>query len=893
MKELLVIMGFIAFWGQSINAQELNAHDFEFIPGATYDSSIPTVEQVLGYKAGDDLTTPENIIKYFEALAEAAPDRVVVREYGRTWQNRKLIYVAISNAENIARLDDISRDMKRLSNVRDISAAEADELISSLPGITWLGHSVHGNEISAAESSLQTAYNLLAATNQPWLDNIMENSVVIIDPLINPDGRARAVNTYHENLGLLPDSDGMSAEHDEPWPGGRVNHYLFDMNRDWFALTQPETQGRVKVMQEFFPLVYIDLHEMGGNSSYFFSPSADPFNPHITQEQKDGLEIVGRNNARHFDKNGFAYFTREVYDAFYPGYGDQWPLHYGGMASTYEQASPGALVYHRSDGEDLHYRQATKQHMTAALSTAEAVANNKDLFLRNFYEYRLNGIEYGENLDGRYYIIPTQSNQAGADKLAGLMTRHGVEVFVATEGFSSCGADYAAGTYILDAAQPMGRFVSNMMDDNIELDPVFAAEQERRRDNNLRDQIYDVTAWSLPQMYNFKVDRCDNLGNISQRAAGPEYYAPGMVHNPDASVAFIVPWGQATAARFLSHALRAGIDVKSADMAFTNLGVDYPAGSLIIEVARNEVGLASKLQMIAEETGADAYGVNDSWVSEGPSFGSGNTVKIHAPRVAILWDNPTSIYGAGNARFVIERQFDYPVTAIRTDNIRNANLSRYQVIIMPQGGNYQSVFGSAGAEKLKEWVSEGGTLIALGTAMRFASDPDVDLISVKREYAYRENPKDGGDDSARVDGTLMADLDDYDDAIQSQNANPDSVAGVLLRTKVDLEHWLTAGIQPELFSLYVGTDIYTPVTIDKGRNVVNYVGADDLVAGGYMWEENRLQLAHKPFVISQPRDRGQVIGFTSDPTRRAYLDGLNVMLMNAIFRGSAHSRPTR
>ena len=685
----------------------------------------------------------------------------------------------------------------------------------------------------------------------------------------------------------------FQTEHDEQWPGGRVNHYMFDMNRDWFALTQPETIGRVKAMQEFFPQIYIDLHEMGGNSSYFFSPSAAPFNPHITDEQKDGLEIVGRNNGRHFDGQGFDYFTREIFDAFYPGYGDQWPLHYGGMASTYEQASPGALLFHRNDGTDLHYRQATKQHMIAALSTAEAIATNRAKFLKDFYNYRVSGIERGENLDGRYYLVPTQNNQAAADKFAGLMTRHGVEISVAEETFNSCGVEYAAGTYIVDAAQPMGRFVSNMMDDNIDLDPDFVAEQERRRANNLRDQIYDVTAWSLPQMYNFNVNRCDNVSNISTRAAGPDYYMPGMVHNPDATVAYIVPWGQNTAARFLTHALRAGIEVKSADMAFTNLDVRYPAGSLIIEVARNDGDLSTKLQKIAQDTGADAYGVNDSWVSDGPSFGSGNTVKIHAPKVAILWDSPTSIYSAGNARFVIERQFDYPVTAIRSENIRNADLSPYQVIIIPQGGGYKSVLGNAGAENLKEWVNEGGTLIGLGTAMRYLSDNDVGLMSVQREYAYRENPKEDEEDSARVDGTLMTSVDDYNSAIEAHNVSPDSVAGVLLRTKVDQEHWLTAGAQPELFALYSGTDIYTPITIDKGRNVVNYVGSDELLAGGYLWEENRVQLAYKPFIISEPRGRGQVIGFTSDPTVRAYLDGLNIMLMNAIFRGSAHSSPTR
>lgn len=216
------------------------------------------------------------------------------------------------------------------------------------------------------------------------------------------------------------------------------------------------------------------------------------------------------------------------------------------------------------------------------------------------------------------------------------------------------------------------------------------------------------------------------------------------------------------------------------------------------------------------------------------------------------------------------------------------------MLIIPESrSGYKSTFGERGSETLKEWVSEGGTLIALGTGMRYIADPDVDLISTRREYAYRENKREEKDDAAQVDGVLYDRKDDFMEAIEDHNANPDIVPGVMLKANVDLEHWLTAGSAETVNVLYRGSDIYTPVTIDKGRNVINYAGADDVFASGYLWEENRAQLAHKPFVISEPKGRGQVIGFTADPTIRAYLDGLNLMLMNAIFRGAAHSTPTR
>jgi hypothetical protein len=871
-----------------------HAKAFEYIPGAEYDSAIPTVEQVLGYKSGDEITSPEDMIRYFEALEKASPARIKIFDYGKTWQGRRLIYAAISNEKNIENLEILTRDMKRLADPRLTNQTTANDIIANIVGTTWLGHSVHGNEISPMEASMMTAYHLLAATNQSQVDNIMTNSVVFIDPMINPDGRARFIASYRSARGLEADNNSLSAEHNEPWPSGRVNHYLFDLNRDWFALTQPESEARVKILQEYFPLVFIDLHEMGGNSSYFFSPPAPPNNPNISDSQWQGLQLIGRNNAKYFDKYGFDYYTREVFDAFYPGYGASWPAYYGGLAATYEQASAGGLVYHRKDGTDLHYRDTVRHHVVTSLSTAEVVATHKQKLLNDFYTYRKSAIEEGQKEDNRYYIIPSQFDQAAADKLSGLLTKQGVNITISEAEFRACGITYAPGSYIIDSAQPAKRFIRTMMDENVDIDPAFLEEQERRRDNNLGDQIYDVTAWSLPHLFNINVDRCNNVPSVKQSFAGTAYYAPGILNNPDAKVAFIVPWGQSTSSRFLSHALRQGLTVKSADIAFTNLGVTYPAGSLILDIASNDVGLNEKLQNIAQETGANIYGVNDSWVTNGPSFGSENTVRIHAPKVGILWDTPTANYSAGNTRYVIERQFDYPVSAVRTANIINADLSQYQVLIIPESReSYKSVLGEAGANNLKEWVDKGGTLIALGTAMRYVTDPDVNIMSSRREYAYRTKTNDPKQDGAKTEGRLIESDQDLQNIIIADKADPDVVPGVMLKAKVDLEHWLTAGSAAELNVLYRGNDIYTPITIDKGRSVASFAAKEDLLASGYLWQENHEQLAHKPFIISEPKGKGQVIGFTADPTVRAYLDGLNLMLINAIFRGSAHSSPLR
>ena len=430
------------------------------------------------------------------------------------------------------------------------------------------------------------------------------------------------------------------------------------------------------------------------------------------------------------------------------------------------------------------------------------------------------------------------------------------------------------------------------------LEEGFLAEQERRRAENLPDEIYDVTAWSLPLMFNIDAHTCNRVPNGDFEPAGTELVQPGTVSGGAASVAYIVPWGEATAVRFLSHALRRGLSVKSNDKAFTNAGNEYAAGTLILDVADNPENLYETVSELAATTGANVISVNDSWVTDGPSFGSGNVVRFNLPKVAMAWDEPTTAYSAGNTRFVIERQFDFPVTPIRVDRLRTANLNRYQVLILPlmSGPGYAQALGESGMENLKHWVEQGGVVIGLGNATRFLADPDVDLLAVRRERAVVE--PDAGDEEedeeeATVAGQYLTGTDDWQEQIMALEDDPDSVAGVLVRADVHPEHWLSAGVAPVLNVLVRGGDVYTPIRVNDGVNVARFQGPDELLASGYIWDENRRQMAYKPFVIQQSKGAGEVIAFTQDPTVRAYLDGLNVILMNAVFRGAAHARPVR
>ena len=653
-------------------------------------------------------------------------------------------------------------------------------------------------------------------------------------------------------------------------------------------------------MLEWYPVAYVDAHEMGSDGTYFFAPEAIPYNPHLAETQRESLQLFGRNNARYFDMFGFDYFTREVYDAFYPGYGASWPSYFGSIAMTYEQASARGLVVRQYDGNDLHYRYTVRNHFVTSLATAETVAVNREKFLRDFYQYRASAIEEGERDSIRAYIVPTQADQAAANKLAGLLSRQDVEVGRALTSFNACGESYEPGSYLIRTDQPAKRFIRTLLDVEVGMEPDFLEEQERRRARNLPDEIYDVTAWSLPLMMNVDTHACGRIPNGDFELVGSDLVQPGSVSGGRATVSYIVPWGSAPAVRFLARALREGLAVKSNDKAFTNIGNTYPAGTLIIDIADNPESLHDTVRQLATETGANVVAVNDSWVTAGPSFGSANVARFNLPKVAMAWDQPTLAYSAGNTRFVIERQFDFPVTPIRVDTLANANLNRYQVLILPlmSGSGYESALGESGIENLKTWVRQGGVVIGLGTATRFLSDPDVGLLSIRRERAVLEEVVEETEDADEaeedaVDGQYLTSQEEYDAQIHAVDNFPDPVAGVLVRADVDQEHWLSAGVAPVLNVLVRGSDVYTPIRLNDGFNVARFQGPDDLLASGYIWDENRRQLAFKPFVVSESYGAGEVIAFTQDPTVRAYLDGLNVMLMNAIFRGSAHARPVR
>lgn len=857
-----------------------------------YDSTIPSQQTAFGYEFGAEITPPEDAVDYLYMLAEAAPDRMRVVDYAESWEGRTLAYGIVTSATNMARIDEIKANLQRLADPRGLDDATRDQLIANTPAVVWLSYGVHGNEISTTDAGLRMAYHLLAAQGDATVDMILENTVVIVDPTQNPDGRARFVHSFEQNRGLEPDPNRFTAEHDEPWPGGRFNHYLFDMNRDWFAMTQPESAGRVRIVQEWRPVVLVDGHEMGGDSTYFFAPSAEPFNPHIGASQRAAQSVIGRNHARWFDRFGYLYFTREIFDAFYPGYGDMWPTLQGAISMTYEQASARGLHWRRRDGSLLTYGNGVEHNFVTSISTAEVVAANRETFLRDYTNFR--AAAASDTSGPQAVLLNRSGNTWGADRLAHNLAAQGIEVSSFNAGVSACGMTFREGGYAIRLDQPTGRLARTLLESDTELPSDFMREQEARRSAGLGHELYDVTAWSLPLMHNVDSAECRRAPQIAGTpVAADAAPATGSVTG-DASWGYAIAWEDSGQARLVAALARAGVPMRTANEAFRIGSRTYPRGSVVIQRIGAPDNLDQLVRDLAMDSGAHAEGLTSSWVDDGPNPGSNNFRTMRAPRVAMLWGDGTSPTSAGATRYILEQRYGIPVSVIRARTVSRADLTSWDVLILPEQGwsRFDATLGSGGRAKIQEFAREGGVVVGLGSATRWMAEEEVGLIPAQRERAAG-SPRDTGDDSQVVDGSVIDSEAALDAAEMPLGAMPDSSPGALLRVEANMNSWMASGYEDGATALVTGSDIYAPVSMDDATTAMRFGGGDDLVEAGYLWAENTAQMAYKPFVIQRSSGYGQVVAFTQSPTTRAYLEGLDLLLLNAVLLGPAQSRAFR
>jgi hypothetical protein len=855
-----------ALWGAAVPGQAQS-----FAEGA-FDPAIPTLTATVGHAPGTRITSPDEVYAYLRALIDAAPERTRMVQYATSWEGRPLYYLVLSSPANIARLDAIRADLANIAAGRASNGA-------ALP-VTWLAYGVHGNEVSPTDAALMTAYHLLAAQGDARAEKIMRETIVVIDPLQNPDGRARFINAFLAASGIVPAADRQAAEHDEPWPGGRVNHYMFDLNRDWFTLSQPETRGRVAAIRNWNPVVVVDLHEMGGDDTYFFSPAAQPYSPNLTPAQIRAYELLGRANAAAFDAMGEPYFTREVYDLFYPGYGDTWNAHHGAIGATYEQGSARGLVFERRDGTKLTYADGVRNHFIASLATAAAVADNAQRFLSDFAQYR------AANAAGAVgrgnYVIDLAKRRWNAEQLGRRLAAQGITVLRREGAASLCGKTYPQGYLAVPQAQPAARLVKSLLERDTPLPPDFLAEQERRRRQDLPHELYDVTAWSLGLMSGTEVTLCNGAATGEVLAADAPV-AP--VSEGSGAFAIAVPWTDSGQARLVALALREGIEGRATDKAFTTAGRQFPRGTVVFAALDNTPEKMARLRELAREVGAHTAALDSGWVDSGPNLGSDSFVRLALPRVAMAWDDGISQLSAGAMRYVLERRIGLPVTPIRTARLGRADLSDYDVLLVPEG-DPSAILGEAGQRTIRDFVRRGGVLVAVGDSLETFSSGDAPLLAVRREAALGRDPGAGGKDKDKDAGLAqaveIASDAEYREAIKDQQALPDTLPGALLNVVAERDHFLSAGYDDGGVVLAAGTQIFTPLDRADGVNVLRFAAPGNLIASGYVWDENRRQLAYKPYLMAQRQGRGMVIGFAHDPSTRAYLDGLDLVIANAV-----------
>ena len=853
------------------------------LSGIDVDSRIPTLEQVVGHAWAEELSSHAQIERYLHALAEAAPDRAKLVRYGSSYERKGLYYLVISSPANMKRLEEIRRNNLLLSDPRQTSPQQAAALLEKAPAILWLAYNIHGNECSASDSALLTAYHLLADRGEKTRRQL-EQLVVIIDPLQNPDGRDRFVHGFRQNRGVFVQSNPLGSEHTENWPGGRTNHYYFDMNRDWFLHSQVETQAKVNAYLKWQPQIYVDAHEMGCDQTYYFTPPTDPVNPFLLAKQEEWLFRIGRHQAKHFDDHGFRYTTREMFDAFYPGYGSQWPTLRGGIGILWEQAGVRGLVIDRSDETKLHFHDSVRHHYVSGLATAEFAAENRQSLLGDFHEGQRRAIQLGEDGPIRHYFLPGQNRPQRTARLAEILSDNGIDVHRVAKPISTSAYDIRdrqakdrvipVGSYQIPLAQPGGRLARVLLDLEVKMDEEFVRRQLRRRELYMPDEIYDVTAWSLPLAFGVTCLASEQSIEIQGKPYEGQPPSPDFVESRP-KVAYLVP-GTDGAIRALCGWLQAGIRVHVTDRSMKLDGKTFARGTLVLFVQQNSQDLHETVRQAARNFGLEVHAADTGFVEEGAHLGGPYVKWVRPPKILMPIGRPVS-YSAGHTWHLFDQRLGYPVTRVEARNLGSVDLDDFNVLVLPNG-SYSDKYGfdESLAGRIRQWVGQGGTLVLVRGAAQWALDEKIGLLPTTRLQKPVEEME--------TSGTKQQPESEEKPTMVS----PDSAPGVFLRASAFAEHWGTYGYDENLDVFYSGSLILKPLKPTAGRNLVTFASQDKLLTSGFCWPMTLELLAQTPYATHQSLDKGHVIAFTDDPNYRAMYPGVQRLFINAVLFGPGH-----
>lgn len=811
--------------------------------------SLPAIAQriqspyeFLGYQLGDQFTHYSGVVDYFKYISSASKNTRLV-EYGKTNEGRPLIVTFISSTENINKLEEIKNNNLKLAGI------EAGEGKTDYPAIVWLSYNVHGNEPASAEAAIETLYALADPSNtktQSWL----KNTVVVIDPCLNPDGRERYINFYTQVKNQIPDVLAYSREHQEPWPGGRSNHYYFDLNRDWAWQTQIETRARMKLYNQWLPQVHIDFHEQGIDDPYFFAPAAEPFHEDITPWQREFQTMIGKNNARYFDQKGWMYFTKERFDLLYPSYGDTYPIYNGSIGMTYEQggSARAGLSVLNSAGDTLTLAARIAHHYTTGLSTIEVVSQNALKVVTEFKEYFRRS---KRNPPGRYKTYVIKSDNNGRLKaLAELLDRNGI-VYGYGLNRKANGFNYFLGKKESFQIAESDMVITAFQPKSVLLKVLFEPQTVITDSNT-----YDITAWALPFAYGLKSYAL--VAALHPVLASPERepVASGL----DNAVAYIARWGSVSDIRFVSELLKQNIKVRYTQVPIEAEGREFGPGSIIITRSGNEQpgnGFSDKIRSLAGKSGVELRSITSGMVDKGADLGSNKIRLITRPKIALIVSDESTASSFGEIWHFFEQEANYPISVIRSKDLEKIRLNEFNVLIFPDG-----YLEDIPTDKITDWVRNGGKLIAMEAA--------VAQLAGKKGFALKEK------EEKKEDKDPYATLRRY----ESREADflQNSIPGAIYKVNMDNSHPLAYGI-PNYYSLKLDSKVYQ--FLDDGWNV-GVIKKNNYVAG-FVGQSTKKLLVDGLIFGVQNMDKGSVIYLADNPLFRSFWESGKVLFSNAVF----------
>ena len=797
--------------------------------------NLKSPSDFLGYDIGTQFSRHSQVVDYFDHVSKEMNENILLINYGKTYERRPLFYAVISSKENIAEIESI-----RLNN---LSALDVNENRSNDKAIVWLSYNVHGNESSSTEASMQTVYELLTERAE-----LLQNTVVIIDPCLNPDGRDRYANWYNQTKTTPYNTNKISREHIEPWPGGRANHYLFDLNRDWAWITQIESQQRLREYQKWMPHVHVDFHEQGINEPYYFAPAAEPYHEVITNWQRDFQFMIGKNNAKYFDENGWLYFTKEIFDLLYPSYGDTYPTYLGAIGMTYEQAGGGVagLGILNSEGKNLTLVDRVKHHTVAGISTVEISSANSDRLNKEFVDFFKNKNE------STYYIMNGDSDKI--DQLSKFLKKHEID-FYSTKVQKLNAFNYnknkitsyttTTNDLIIPNSQAKGKLVDVFLE----------------RTTKLSDSMtYDITAWSLPFVYGV------NAYSTSKKIETSEY-KENKVENiiDEDAVAYASIWNHMNDAKFLSNLIENKIKVRYNEKIIRNGDLTLPRGSVIIYKGdQTDLVYEKVLFELADKNNIKLHPIYSGMSEFGPDLGSDSVKLVKNKKIAIFsgedGSNRVSSLNYGAIWHFFEQELKYPLTHLNVDNFKNIELNQFDVLIIPSG-YYGSIGNEANLEKIRKWISKGGNLIAFENAIRIFTDKDGFSIKLKRNKS--EN---------KQEDVKYEDL--------NRNRIQNYLSGAIFKINLDNTHPLAFGYPNEYYSLKTSTSTYE--NLKTGYNV-GKINEDDDSTIGFVGDKIKNKFKNSLVFGHERIGRGNIIYFTDNVMFRNFWENGKLFLVNSIF----------